>query len=167
MYGVIREDVRGLSPKEIKRLERERQLDDEAVALKLADLEDALARRRAQESEEATEEAMMAGRAAYAEHSAPLVKEMQINQGIADREELRYLRRKGRLSPEERGRKMELEAQLKKDRKDRLKSVDLAGAGLDDLVLECLLCLHHLALHLLGLLHQPGNSAFHHLACLA
>lgn len=124
----IREDVRGLSPKEIKRLERERQLDDETTARKQAALEEAIAKVSAQENDDIKrrlDEARQIRDDAHAKQDAE-------SQGIADREELRYLRRKGRLSPEERGRKMELEAQLKKDRKDRLKSGDLAGAGLDD-----------------------------------
>lgn len=124
----IREDVRGLSPKEIKRLERERQLDDETTARKQAALEDAIAKVSARENDDIKarmNEARQIRDDAYAAQEAE-------SQGIADREELRHLRRKGRLTPEERGRKMELEAQLKKDRKDRLKSGDLEGAGLDD-----------------------------------
>ena len=97
----IREDVRGLSPKAIKKLERERQLDLEASKKKQEILEKAIADAEARE---------VAARKEYSDKKAAEdAEEAAAYQKVADEEELRYLRRKKHLTHDEVDRKKALE----------------------------------------------------------
>lgn len=104
----IKEDVRGMSPAAIKRLERERQLDLQAALKKEKTLNEAIITRvnegnkKRQEEEEQKRKEEAANDAAYEADA----------QRIADKEELRDLRRrhkKGKLSDAEIDRMRELE----------------------------------------------------------
>lgn len=105
----IREDVRGMSPAKIKRLERERQLDEAARQEREAMLDEAISKRR---DEVLTKQA---------DHEKELQKKNQEyedgidaeSQKISDKEELRALRKRakkrGGLTDAEVDRKKELE----------------------------------------------------------
>lgn len=126
----IREDVRGMSPAQIKRLEKERQLDLEATERRERALDEELGRRQASARElrdsvnQRTKE-----KAEDFEKS-----EERRYQMAADREELRYLKRKKRLSHEERARKMELEDVMRKEQKAIRKSGELDADDYGELV---------------------------------
>lgn len=126
----IREDVRGMSPARIKQLERERQLDMDALEKREKALNDELAKRR-DEAKELRDNVNKRTREKAEEAEAAEARGYQLT---ADREELRYLKRKKRLTHEEKARKMQLEDTLKAEKKAIRKSGDLDEDDYGELV---------------------------------
>lgn len=134
----VRENVRGLTPKQIMALNEERKLDVEELDKREAALDAAIAAAEKIEGEQSR----LRGEQILREQAEADAKREKESQEIADREELRYLRRKRGKTREQIARIKELEKELgetprsgggkKAEAGDKQKSADelvLAASG--------------------------------------